>query len=305
MDFKNLHYILAIAEYHNITKAAEALYIGQPTLSKYLISLEKELGLKLFQKLGRRYELTYAGQRYVEKATQILRLKEDLDIEMSDILHNDIGILRVAFAPMRASYLLPKILPIFQNQYPNVKIDVIEGNSTENDVRLLNGQVDIAFYSKPSKQNPSIQYQTLAEEELLICACQGHRFEQNSLRSPGSKYPLIDLNLLKNERVLLLDPRQRTRQITDTILLEKKIQLKNTLCISSMQAIIGLVAEGYGVAFLFAPHLDHRIETRAIECYRFGKQRFLCDFVAATRKGSYLPHYAQNFIKITTNLSRY
>ena len=62
MDTRSLRYVLAIARHQNLTKAAEELHVGQPTLSKFLQSLENELGLKLFQKVGHRFLLTYAGE---------------------------------------------------------------------------------------------------------------------------------------------------------------------------------------------------------------------------------------------------
>lgn len=99
MDFRELNYILAIEKYQNITKAAESLYISQPTLSKFLITLESNLGQKLFRKLGNRYVLTYAGEQYVKTAKEILRLKSNLDIQLADILKRDVGILNVAFSP--------------------------------------------------------------------------------------------------------------------------------------------------------------------------------------------------------------
>ena len=133
MNFRKLSYVLAIAEYQNLTKAAEALYVGQPTLSKFLGSLEKELGLQLFRRAGNRYILTYAGERYAERASAILRMKEDLDTEMADIRKQDIGELKVAFAKMRYSYMLPDLLPAFHSRFPNVKINVLEGSSQEND----------------------------------------------------------------------------------------------------------------------------------------------------------------------------
>ena len=79
MYFKDLSYVLAIARYQNITKAANSLYVTQPTLTKFLQNLEAELGQKLFRKLGHRFVLTYAGERYVEKASEILNLKKELD----------------------------------------------------------------------------------------------------------------------------------------------------------------------------------------------------------------------------------
>ena len=301
MDFRTLRYVVAIAEHQNITKAAESLYVGQPTLSKFLISLENELGLKLFRRMGHRYTLTYAGERYVARARQILQLGEDLDAEMSDILKRDVGVLRVAFAPMRGSYMLPIVLPEFQLRHPNVKITVLEGNSELNDRRLLNGEADLAFYSKPAETNPLIEYTTLAQEELLLCTGQNHPLGRLARTVPGSPYPHLDLSLLKDERVLLLMPSQRTRQITDAVLHENRIQLNDPLISSNMQAIMGLVAGGYGVSFLFDCHLRHRVDRRRIECYRFGEKKTLCDFVAASRKGSYLPYYAQDFIDIVKN----
>lgn len=80
MDFKDLTYIIAVAKYQNITKAANSLYITQPTLTKFIQNLEQSLGQKLFKKAGNRFLLTYAGERYVEKAGEILQLKKELGL---------------------------------------------------------------------------------------------------------------------------------------------------------------------------------------------------------------------------------
>lgn len=93
MDFRELSYITAIAKYQNITKAAESLYISQPTLSKFLKALEEDIGLKLFRRLGNRYVLTHAGECYLQKAEQILQLKNELDLELADIMKRDVGVL--------------------------------------------------------------------------------------------------------------------------------------------------------------------------------------------------------------------
>ena len=130
MDFRELSYVLAIAKYQNITKAAEALYVGQPTLSKFLISLENDLGLKLFRRSGNKYLLTYAGERYTRQAAEIMRLKNDLDVELSDILKRDVGTLNVAFANMRCTYMLPCALPAFEKLHPNVRINVSPTRTT-------------------------------------------------------------------------------------------------------------------------------------------------------------------------------
>ena len=215
MDFRELNYVLAIEKYQNITKAADSLYVSQPTLSKFLMNLENTLGQKLFRKLGNKYVLTYAGEQYVKTAKEILILKSNLDIQLADILKRDVGILNVAFPRMRCIYMLPATLPFFQQEHPNIKVNVFEGSSNENDKRLLDGKAEIAFYSKPDTLNPQIDYETLNKEELLICLCKNHPLGRYAQPNPSSRYPRLDPMLLQNELILQLMPEQRTRQLTD------------------------------------------------------------------------------------------
>ncbi len=302
MDFRELTYILAIAKHGNITRAAESLYVGQPTLSKFLMSLEAELGLKLFRRVGNRYVPTHAGERYVEKASQILSLKGDLDAEMADIIKRGAGELSVAFASMRCTYMLPCSLPVFHRMHPNVKVTVYEGSSEENDRRLLDGQAEVAFYSKPSELNPQIQYEPLAQEELLICTCKDHPLSRFARENPASAYPKLDLSLLKKEQIIMMRPQQRTRQIMDGILNSQGVTFENVLYTGNLPAIMELVALGYGVSFIHESHLRHRSGSLAINCFSFGEPRTVSDFVAATRKGSYISRYTQDYIEIVKQL---
>ena len=298
MDFRELNYVLAVAKYQNITKAAESLYVGQPTISKFLNTLEDELGLKLFRRLGNKYVLTYAGERYVEKARQILQAKSDLDAELDDILKKDVGVLNIGFASMRCTYMLPITLPSFQRMHPNVKVNLFEGTSDENDRRLLEGQVDVAFYNQSKNPNPQIEYEALCSEELLICTCRNHPLSRYAQQNPSSRYPKLDPALLKDETVILMQPEQRTRQIMDSYLKEKGIQFENVLYTSSLPAIMELVSLGYGVSFVVETHLNHRVKNLRIDRYSFGEPTVRSDFVAACRKGSFQSRYTRDFIEI-------
>ena len=108
----------------------------------------------------------------------------------------------------------------------------------------------------------------------------------------------LELKMLKDELVLLMRPEQRTRQIVDSILHENRIHFDNILYTSNIQAIMGLVSSGYGVSFVFDSHLRHRIDDNPIDCYSFGNPCTRYDFVAATRKRSYLSRYVEDFIEI-------
>ena len=303
MDFRELSYITAIARYQNITRASEALFVSQPTLSKFLKALEEELGQKLFRKLGNKYVLTYAGERYVEKANQILQLKTDLDRELADIIKRDVGVLKIGFPTMRCTYMLPCTLPSFQRLYPHVKVQICEGHSADLDSKILSGEAEIAFYTQPSGNlNPALEYEALGEEELLICTSKDHPIGRFARSNPASRYPRLDPSLLKNERVIMMLPSQRTGQIVNDYLRRAGLQFENVICTSNMPAIIELVAAGYGAAFIFDPHLRHHSTARLVDCYSFGEPRMVSNFVAAYRKGGYLPIYAKDFIELTRQL---
>ena len=303
MDFRELSYVAAIAQYQNITRAAEALYVSQPTLSKFLKALEDELGQKLFRRLGNKYVLTYAGERYVEKAKQILQIKTDLDMELADIIKRDVGVLKVAFPTMRCTYMLPCTLPAFQQIYPNVRVQISEGHSQDLDEMILRGEAEIAFYTQPTGNlNPLLEYEVLGEEELLICTPKGHPIGRFAKPNPASRYPKLDVPLLKNEQLIMMLPTQRTGQIVNDYLCRKGIHFENIIYTSNMPAIIDLVAAGYGVAFIFEPHLRHRSSGRPVDCYSFGEPRTVSNFVATTRKGGYLPIYARDYIELARQL---
>lgn len=85
MHFQELNYILCIAKHQNLTKAAQELYISQPTLTKYLQRLEREVGGKLFVRSGNSYTATYLGRRYLEYARKILTVDQDWKKELQDL----------------------------------------------------------------------------------------------------------------------------------------------------------------------------------------------------------------------------
>ena len=302
MDFRDLQYVLAIARYQNITKAAESLYVTQPTLSKFLSSLEAELGQKLFRKAGHKYVLTLAGEKYVEKAKQIMNLKNDLDAELEDILKNDRGVLNVCYPPMRITYMLPKVLPEFAKMHPNVKVNVYEGSSDTNDKRIIEGQAELAFFSMPENANPNIEYEILGHEEMLICTCKDHPLKKYAEPNPNSRYPRLNPELLKNEKILEMLPDARTRQISEAYFKRHGLEYENCMFTSNLMAIMELVAAGYGVSFIFETHLRHRQVQTPIDCYSFGHPRTTSNFVVAYRKGSYLPNYARDFIEISKKI---
>lgn len=302
MDFRELSYVLAIAKYQNITKAANALYITQPTLTKFLQSLEDQMGQKLFRRLGHRFVPTYAGERYILKASEILSLKKELDQEMNDIVKNNHGSLKIAFPTMRGAYMLPCTLPVFDQLYPNVKLDILEAHSSLLEGMLLNGDADLAFFNLPIK-SPNIDYEVIKHEEILVVMAADDPLAQCGVKRAECKYPWMDLRLLKDKPFIMQIAGQRTRESVDQLCRTQGFEPKIKLETSNIPAAVQLAGKGYGCFFVTETHLRHITQSDPVACFSVGDPCTTVDFVAAFRKNSYLPYHAKEYISIVKNFT--
>lgn len=297
MDFRELTYLQAIAKHQNITKAANTVFVSQPTLTKFLQKTEKELGLKLFKRLGNRYCLTYAGELYLEKATAILSLKKQLDAEMNDIIKKDRGVLNLASGVMRCSYLLPSTLPAFQAQFPNVRVKVQEANSDRLEAMLLSGETDLAFFDLPAV-SPDLDYEVINQEELLLVMSPANPLARKAVPHKNSPHPWLDMHYLEKERFILQTTGQRTEQNVEALLKNCDFIPTVVLRTGSLPAAAELAAANYGICFMTDTHLQHIHTKQPLAYFSIGQPRILVDFVAAWRRGVYLPAYAKTYIEI-------
>lgn len=302
MDFKGLTYIIAIAKYQNITKAANSLYLSQPTLTKFLQNLEKNLGQKLFVKVNNKFKLTYAGERYVAKAQEILQLKKDLDVEMADIINSRRGVLDIAFPHVRGEYMIPCTLPIFKSLYPNVKLNVHESASSSLENMLLSGTTDLAFFNAPVKDK-NIDYEIISNEEIVLIMSKKHPLANSGIAREGYPHPWIDLRSINDELFIIQKPGQRTRQIVDKYFKENNIELRNVQIFRNIRAAAKLATTNYGLAFICDTHLKHMDITNDIQIFSCGNPCINVDFVVAYRKGTYISYYAREYIKIVKDFT--
>jgi DNA-binding transcriptional LysR family regulator len=302
MDFRELQYIVSIAKHQNITRASEEVFVTQPTLSKFVQTLENYLGQPIFRRLGNKFLLTYAGERYVEKAKVMLGIKRELEQELADIMKENIGELKIAFPIMRGTYMLPRTLPEFSKEFPKVKITVKEANSAALEDMILEGEIDIAFFTLPIKHQ-DITYDIIKDEEVVLVMSPSHPLAGNGIEKTECKYPWFDITKLKDETFIMQRVDQRTRHITDHFLHDMNFVPKAALEIHNILASVELAAGGYGITFVTETHLRHMHLKEKPVCFSFGDPRTMTCFVAAYREGIYLPNYAQRYIQIVRDFT--
>lgn len=169
MNDKELLYIKKIADTKSISKAAEELFIAQPSLSQALQRIEKELGTHLFIREPRGMKLTYAGEKYYLMAKEILDIYSDFKSEITHINELKSGRLVIGIARYMGMNILPKVLPEFNKRYPNVELIVMERNTKTLEELVLSGDVDFALTHVHKKDlNEKIQYKILREDHFVL-----------------------------------------------------------------------------------------------------------------------------------------
>src|ERR1700689_1155635 len=168
MELSQLRYVLAVAEAGNFTRAAARSNIAQPSLSQQVINLEKELGHKLFHRLGRKAVLTEAGTTFLEHSRRILFEVENATKELNDhpTLERRIT---VGAIPTLAPFILPVLIERCRKRHPNLQIYGHENFRTSLVNLLLEGVLDLAIVPLPV-DDPRIHVEPLFREPLLLLA---------------------------------------------------------------------------------------------------------------------------------------
>jgi LysR family cyn operon transcriptional activator len=188
MELRHLRYFIRAAELENFTRAAESLYVSQPTLSVQIHQLEKELGTELFVRSGRNVRLTQAGRVFLNRAQQAVKELEEGGKEVDALSGLIRGNLTVGALPMFGSQLVAHWFAIFNERYPNVNVHgrSAAGEDLEQDV--LAGRVDIGFAILPLAHQELI-HRELFSEEIVVIASKDH-----PLAAPGRPLTLDDLH---------------------------------------------------------------------------------------------------------------
>lgn len=279
MDIKEYRYILAIVEYGSISKAAEKLFISQPSLTTYIKNLEKRLGFQFFVEGKGKSHLTPEGELYVNYARQIRTLNDNLYRQLESFHNLKKGFVRMGITRSRATVILPKLLPETQKRYPSLQIEILEGNSREIEEALKMGELDFALLNN-SKSNEKLICLPLREEEVVLIVPKTYQIQGENI--PESPYPWVDIGKLGKLPFTLLKQGQRMREIADTLFAKNDIKPNIVFETSSATTAYKLSEAGFSCCFLLNSYLEDIPDT--LDVFSIGSPRIIRHLMAARLK---------------------
>lgn len=303
MDFRQLQYVLQVAEERSFSKAAQKLYIAQPSLSQYIHKLEERLGCQLFDRSSSPLRLTFAGELYVETSKHILDLKDQLTQQIDDISELNKGRLSIGISSFRSAYILPSILLAFQKKFPGIEVSLYEANFTELESYATSGTTDLSIMTLPIRKD-LFSYTPLLSEELLLALPPDHpakEIGQNATWDQNPR-PRIDLTELHNDPFIVLG--QRLHQTTIELCRKAGFEPRIILETKSAEAANAFVAAGMGVALIPDTFVLFSSSSKQPLYFSANDPLPTRTLVAAYRVGKYLPRAAQEFISLAQEILR-
>lgn len=242
MDFRQLEAFVHIVNKGSFTKAAEEMYLSQPTVSAHIDSLEKELGILLLERNTRSVLLTEAGKTFYPYALDILNLKQKALNHISQFTQGVKGTLIIAASTIPGIYILPDIFRAYSALYPSTSFNLTLSNSEEVIRKVLEYKVDFGFVGSLQK-NRALNFVPIIEDELVIAVPQKDDF--------ASLPDMVSFSQIEHLPFILREKGSGTRKTFEQALekLGKTIDDINVHIITeSLESVKQLIARGLGIS---------------------------------------------------------
>ena len=238
MDLRQLESFAMVADMGSVSRAATALHLSQPSISRQLSLLEADLGQRLLERHGRGMRLTPAGQALLTHARAMLETARQARRQLMDMHEEPSGRVTVGLPHRVASGLCVPLVERFRQQLPHAMISVSEGLSLSLREDLLQGRLDLALLFDPAP-TPLIIAETLMRERLLLVAPHGTPLKAR-----------VSLNELAQWPMILPSAPNPIRSLVDAVLLPKRIGLQIVAEVGAVHSAIALVEHGAGCSIL-------------------------------------------------------
>lgn len=241
MELKQLEAFVSVADCLSFSKAAESLYLTQPTVSAHISSLEKELGTKLFDRTTKSLKLTGEGKKLYPYASRILELKETAESLMKE--HQEVN-LCVGASTVPASYLLPDIIAKFNDKYPETHFRIRQGNSLEIEEMTADGTVELGIIGQ-EPSDAKLTAEKLCRDRIVLVIPANEYFTKLWNEGAGPERFL-------EEPVILREDGSGTQKAADRFLQGIKTAegLNITARCNNQETIKRMVAAGAGVSVM-------------------------------------------------------
>jgi DNA-binding transcriptional LysR family regulator len=256
MDIAALQSFLAVAETGSFSRAAERVFLTQPAVSKRIASLESQLGTRLFDRIGKRAQLTPAGTALYERARRVLRELDEVKRSIADLSGTIAGELRLATSHHIGLHRLPEPLKRFHAAYPQVRLDLRFMDSEQACNEVARGEIELAIVTLPPKLEAPLKAEVVWDDPLDIVVARHH---------PLAKARDVQIKDLAGYPAILPEPGTYTREIILKALGVWRDKVEIGMATNYLEVLKMLTAIGLGWSALPRTMIDETLSVVQIK----------------------------------------
>jgi len=249
LTFHQLRLLLAVSREGSVSRAAQRLHLTQPTLSAQLRQLAEQVGLPLFERVGRKLHLTAAGRVVLDTANRVEQELERLDETLAELRGDVVGRLRLAVVSTAETFI-PRLLGDFRRERPAVEVSLVVLNRDAVIRRLADNLDDLYIMSRPPQAPPVVATPFLSNPLVVVAAAE----------HPLAGRETLQIEALAAEEFVLREPGSGTRQAAEHFFAAHGLALRPRLELGSNEAVKQAVAGGLGLSLLSAHALAHAVD---------------------------------------------
>lgn len=300
MNTKQIQYALVLSETLNFSQAAQKLGMSQPALSKQILSLEKELGVKLFDRSTNPLNLTAAGEAFIQQSRELLYRQEQLSQSMAAYRSGEAGRLVIGISPFRTLYLIPQIVQKLRQKFPGVQVFLHEAGSNTLRKEAAEGRYDFAIVNMPVDE-AVLDVTPLEQDTLALAVPNGLLHLISGNRKPLSE---IDLQDCRKLPFVTVGKNQEMRILFDKLCAQSSFQPNIAMEVVGLTTAWAMTHAGIGATLLPLQFLSSETFDKDITLFILKDNHFSRQPVIVTRQGQYLSPYARYAIELLTNNSK-
>jgi DNA-binding transcriptional LysR family regulator len=289
MDLHQIEIFCTLIRLRSFSRAAEALFLTQPTVSGHIKNLETELGVMLLDRLGKRVVPTEEGEILYRYGQKLLALRDHARQEIEAVSGRMSGLLKIGGSTIPGAYILPEFIVTFKKEYPSLSVQLMIDDTAKVTQAVKDGELCIGVVGARVSDG-HLESHTFLSDELVVAVPAGHHWENKKS---------IPIEALKHEPFILREEGSGTRRIMEEHLEKAGVSLAdlNTVAIvGSSDAVRQAVKAGLGVSILSIRALRGDIETGRISAVRLKGLQFERSFSIILLKGRSRSPLCQKFL---------
>ncbi|HEU5239758.1 MAG TPA: selenium metabolism-associated LysR family transcriptional regulator [Pyrinomonadaceae bacterium] len=288
MDVRGLEVFLSVAKHLNYTRAGEEVNLSQPSVSVRIRQLENELGVKLFEQLGKKVVLTEAGQLLITNARRVITAIEDAKQSIEELQGFERGALRIGASTTPGMYLIPRTVAHFKERYPKIEIHLGIRDTRQIEAAVISNEFDFGFVGGHLAGDEVEVVPWLTDQLVLVVAP----------KHPLARKKSVKADDLRTEKFILRESGSATRAAIVTHLQTAELHVEPIIEMENPESVKKAVQSGLGIAFISKFAVETELKAKSLVAVRVQGLDINRELKIVYLKDKHLGRAAQRFIEM-------